>query len=399
MPIQLSLAVRVRRAPFTLMAFAAVLSSAGAFAQTSVSQSGAATPASTRPDGKRVLGVDDYTRWRSINGVEHLRRRQVGDVRSSRSPTPRRPTRSRCCTSCGSTTSRTPKSRTRRAARSRPTGNGSPIRSIRERRTWWARRPRSRRRRYSERAPRRRDCGCKLDTRRSQRTECAAAAAAARRAAQPRDGRGSVVAGHAVVQLFGELDVTCILRRRAPRRRRRAAGGRGGAGGGGAPAGGAGRRARPPRAARRRRDPPRSRSRAATNCSAASATSRSTRTAICSPTPSTRRRATATACSCIDLESGRVNPLDNDARIYSRLTWNDAGTGLAVLKGVDVDKMRERDNVLVVYPDVQAALNSAERRRQSRSIRRRRRVSRRDWSSAIARRSTGAATASASSSA
>src|SRR4029077_14814003 len=62
----------------------------------------------------------------------------------------------------------------------------------------------------------------------------------------------------------------------------------------------------------------------------------------------------------LDLRNGRVNTIDNDARVYSRLTWNDAGTGLAVLKGVDVEKMRERDNVLLVYPDVQAALGDAE---------------------------------------
>jgi dienelactone hydrolase len=62
----------------------------------------------------------------------------------------------------------------------------------------------------------------------------------------------------------------------------------------------------------------------------------------------------------IDLKSGRVTPVDNDARVYSRLTWNDAGTGLAVMKGLDVDKMRERDNVLVVYPDIRAALDSPE---------------------------------------
>ncbi|HEY4305094.1 MAG TPA: prolyl oligopeptidase family serine peptidase [Gemmatimonadaceae bacterium] len=62
----------------------------------------------------------------------------------------------------------------------------------------------------------------------------------------------------------------------------------------------------------------------------------------------------------IDLKSGRVNPIDNDAKVYSRLTWNDAGTGLAVLKGVDVDKMRERDNMLEVYPDIRSALNSPE---------------------------------------
>ena len=61
----------------------------------------------------------------------------------------------------------------------------------------------------------------------------------------------------------------------------------------------------------------------------------------------------------IDLRNGRVHALDNDAKVYNRLTWNEAGTALAVLKGVDVDKMRERENVLVVYPNVQAALDDA----------------------------------------
>ena len=61
----------------------------------------------------------------------------------------------------------------------------------------------------------------------------------------------------------------------------------------------------------------------------------------------------------LDLKNDRVNPLDNDSRVYSRLTWNDNGTGLAVLKGVDVDKMRERDNMILVYPDVPTALSSA----------------------------------------
>ena len=62
----------------------------------------------------------------------------------------------------------------------------------------------------------------------------------------------------------------------------------------------------------------------------------------------------------LDLRNGRVNPLENDARVYNRLTWNDDGTGLAVLKGVDVDKMRERDNILVAYPNVQSALTDVE---------------------------------------
>jgi hypothetical protein len=61
----------------------------------------------------------------------------------------------------------------------------------------------------------------------------------------------------------------------------------------------------------------------------------------------------------LDLRNSRLSPLDNDAKLYNRLTWNEAGTALAVLKGADVEKMRERNNVLVAYPDVQAALGDA----------------------------------------
>ena len=57
-----------------------------------------------------------------------------------------------------------------------------------------------------------------------------------------------------------------------------------------------------------------------------------------------------------DARSGRVTPLDNDAQVYSRLAWNEDGTAVAVLKGSEVEKMRERNNVLVVFPDVPAAL-------------------------------------------
>jgi dipeptidyl aminopeptidase/acylaminoacyl peptidase len=57
-----------------------------------------------------------------------------------------------------------------------------------------------------------------------------------------------------------------------------------------------------------------------------------------------------------DTRSGRVAALDNDARVYSRLAWNDEGQALAVLRGADVEKMRERDNVLLAFPDVAAAL-------------------------------------------
>ena len=57
-----------------------------------------------------------------------------------------------------------------------------------------------------------------------------------------------------------------------------------------------------------------------------------------------------------DTRNGRTTVLDNDAKMYSRLQWNEAGTGLAVLKGSDVEKMRERDNVLLAFPDITAAL-------------------------------------------
>ncbi len=57
-----------------------------------------------------------------------------------------------------------------------------------------------------------------------------------------------------------------------------------------------------------------------------------------------------------DARSGRVTALDNDAKVYNRLVWNDDGTSLAVLKGLEVEKMRERDNVIVAFSDVPAAL-------------------------------------------
>ena len=61
----------------------------------------------------------------------------------------------------------------------------------------------------------------------------------------------------------------------------------------------------------------------------------------------------------LDLRNGRVNALDTDAKNYNRLTWSEDGTALAVLKGIDVEKMRERDNVLLAFPNMQAALGDA----------------------------------------
>jgi dipeptidyl aminopeptidase/acylaminoacyl peptidase len=62
-----------------------------------------------------------------------------------------------------------------------------------------------------------------------------------------------------------------------------------------------------------------------------------------------------------DVRNGRVTPLDNDARNYNRLAWNDEGTAVAVLKGAEVEKMRERDNVLIAFPDVPAVLRDGDR--------------------------------------
>jgi dipeptidyl aminopeptidase/acylaminoacyl peptidase len=57
-----------------------------------------------------------------------------------------------------------------------------------------------------------------------------------------------------------------------------------------------------------------------------------------------------------DTRTGRTTPLDNDSKTYSRLTWNDEGTAIAALKGLDVEKMREKDNVLIAFTDVRSAL-------------------------------------------
>jgi dipeptidyl aminopeptidase/acylaminoacyl peptidase len=58
----------------------------------------------------------------------------------------------------------------------------------------------------------------------------------------------------------------------------------------------------------------------------------------------------------VDLRSNRVHPLDDDTRNYSRLTWNEAGTSLAVLKGSEVEKQAEKVNVLIAFPDVYGLL-------------------------------------------
>jgi dipeptidyl aminopeptidase/acylaminoacyl peptidase len=57
-----------------------------------------------------------------------------------------------------------------------------------------------------------------------------------------------------------------------------------------------------------------------------------------------------------DTRSGRTVALDNDAKQYNRLTWNEDANAVAVLKGNDVEKKREKDNVLVVFTDVPSAI-------------------------------------------
>jgi dipeptidyl aminopeptidase/acylaminoacyl peptidase len=58
----------------------------------------------------------------------------------------------------------------------------------------------------------------------------------------------------------------------------------------------------------------------------------------------------------VDTRNGRTTTLDTDAKSYNRLVWNENGNAIAVLKGSDVEKMRERDNVLAAFPDVASAL-------------------------------------------
>ena len=279
---------------------------------------------------KKALTVDDYTKWRAISGQEIS-----GDgkwVTYGLSLTNTAPTEpSQCCIWFASTAARTSKCPTRPAATFSADSNGSPIRSIRAAAAVdvaaaamaaagdtppadTARRPRipgapapalHRRRRRTDASrntrPRHRRRRPGDGTGHDRPSTSARAAPGARggsttppdqpdsrRAAQPRDGRRAVVAGHPVVHVLGHVEPAHSSRRRADggRRRRRTR-----RGGGCRPDAGAGRhgQARPPR--RQVRAAPTSSCTIsppdAISCSAASATSRSTRRATCSPTPST----------------------------------------------------------------------------------------------------------------
>jgi dipeptidyl aminopeptidase/acylaminoacyl peptidase len=60
----------------------------------------------------------------------------------------------------------------------------------------------------------------------------------------------------------------------------------------------------------------------------------------------------------IDLPTGRTLPLDNDSKTYNRLTWNDDGTSVAVLKGTETPRMRERANMVLVVGNVKAGFDN-----------------------------------------
>lgn len=51
--------------------------------------------------------------------------------------------------------------------------------------------------------------------------------------------------------------------------------------------------------------------------------------------------------------------LDNSRADYARLTWDDSGTAVAVLRGTDDRRFTERDNALVAFPNVEAAQPTA----------------------------------------
>jgi dienelactone hydrolase len=61
-----------------------------------------------------------------------------------------------------------------------------------------------------------------------------------------------------------------------------------------------------------------------------------------------------------DTKRGGSTPLDTQARVYTRVAWSDDGKSLAVLSGLDVEHKRERDNMVLAWPDVRAAMNDDE---------------------------------------
>jgi dipeptidyl aminopeptidase/acylaminoacyl peptidase len=63
----------------------------------------------------------------------------------------------------------------------------------------------------------------------------------------------------------------------------------------------------------------------------------------------------------IELATGLRRVLDGERARYSRLTWSEDGTALAVLRGTDVDTLVERSNTLVAFTGVRAGRQPATR--------------------------------------
>jgi len=62
----------------------------------------------------------------------------------------------------------------------------------------------------------------------------------------------------------------------------------------------------------------------------------------------------------LGMDDARTHVLDNDTLTYARLVWSDDGNGLAALKGREVEKKRERANVLLAFTALRASLDNAE---------------------------------------
>ncbi len=54
----------------------------------------------------------------------------------------------------------------------------------------------------------------------------------------------------------------------------------------------------------------------------------------------------------LDLESSELRPLDTGEALYAQLSWDKAGSALAVLRGTQEKKLTQRDNVLLAYRDL-----------------------------------------------
>ena len=332
-----------------------------------------ALPGAQAP-AKKALTIDDYTKWRSHRRPEDLGRREVGGLhtrthqhdrgRGEAGPAHPQPRDGR---------GRDRRRRDRRRLLARldvdrvPGGSGRGAARAREPERGWtgpagpARPRRAAGERRSPGRPRAHPVSRASPVRQGQTGQAGRGGAAAsippRRVElrQPGDGGGPILAGHRVVHLLACLDAPrpAPARGRLGRRRRRA----------------------------RRRGTWRRRRRAAAEAAARQPRAGQGNDALLLDLRTGSHQLLGSVAEIafnrtgellaftvnaavkdadgvfvFDTRNGRTTVLDNDAKMYSRLQWNEAGTGLAVLKGSDVEKMRERDNVLLAFPDITAAL-------------------------------------------